>query len=172
VSIRPVELKDADRIAKIYGYYVRETPATFEIEVPSPDIVRDRIQAFTRSYPWLIHETEDELDGYAFAARYKERESYRYAVELSLYVDQAKAGHGIGTELFNELISACRDTDAAVLIAAVALPNEPSLRLLDKFGFSEIAVFEKVGYKFNRWIDVGYWKLEIKDRSIYFPGKP
>jgi L-amino acid N-acyltransferase YncA len=111
------------------------------------------------------------LAGFAYAVRYKERESYRYTLELSLYVDQASIGAGIGTELFNQLISACKKTDAAVLIAGVALPNEKSLRLLDRFGFTQVAVFEKVGYKFDKWIDVGYWELEIKDRSRYFPDR-
>jgi hypothetical protein len=35
VSIRPVELADADRIAEIYCYSVQETSMTFGVDVPS-----------------------------------------------------------------------------------------------------------------------------------------
>jgi L-amino acid N-acyltransferase YncA len=171
VSVRPVELTDAEPITEIYGYYVKNTAITFEEDVPSPEAIRNRIQEITRRYPWFVHESNQTVDGFAYAATYKERESYRYTVELSLYVDRASVGQGIGTELFDHLISACKKTDAAVLIAGVALPNEQSLRLLDRYGFKRVGLFEKVGYKLDKWIDVGYWQLEIKDRSRYFPGR-
>jgi L-amino acid N-acyltransferase YncA len=169
VPVRPVELTDAERIVEIYGYYVENSSITFEEEVPSTGVIQSRIQEITRRYPWLVHASDHRVDGFAYASRYKERESYRYTAELSLYVDQAGTGRGIGTQLFSDLISACRETDAAVLIAGVALPNAQSVRLLDRFGFIQVALFHKVGYKFGKWIDVGYWELEIKDRSSYFP---
>ena len=27
-----------------------------------------------------------------------------------------------------------------------------------KFGFKKVAHFQQVGFKFNQWIDVGYWE--------------
>jgi L-amino acid N-acyltransferase YncA len=44
------------------------------------------------------------------------------------------------------------------VMAGIALPNEPSVRLHEKFGLSKVAHFKEVGFKFNRWIDVGYWQ--------------
>jgi phosphinothricin acetyltransferase len=44
------------------------------------------------------------------------------------------------------------------VVAAIALPNEPSVALHEKFGFAKAARLREVGFKFQRWIDVGYWQ--------------
>ena len=36
------------------------------------------------------------------------------------------------------------------------MQNEGSIALHEKFGFEKIAQFKEVGYKFEKWIDVGY----------------
>ena len=46
-----------------------------------------------------------------------------------------------------------------VVIGGVALPNPASVALHERFGFVKVAHFKETGYKFNRWIDVGYWQL-------------
>lgn len=46
-------------------------------------------------------------------------------------------------------------------MAAIALPNEPSVALHEQFGLSKVAHFREVGFKFNQWIDVGYWQLML-----------
>jgi phosphinothricin acetyltransferase len=45
------------------------------------------------------------------------------------------------------------------MIGGIALPNPSSERLHEKLGFKKIAHFKEVGWKFERWIDVGYWQL-------------
>ena len=167
--VRPVETSDAGCIADIYGYYVRHTTVSFEIDSPTAREMLTRIEMSTEQHPWLVCETEEGIAGYAFASSYKNRPSYNYAAELSVYVDKDLVGQGIGSRLLGDLIELLKKTPVAVLVAGVALPNEPSVRLLDRFGFRPVAVFEKIGYKFERWIDVGYWDLEIKERSSYNP---
>jgi phosphinothricin acetyltransferase len=39
------------------------------------------------------------------------------------------------------------------------------VRLHEKLGFVKVGHFLRVGCKFERWIDVGYWQLEK-------PGEP
>jgi L-amino acid N-acyltransferase YncA len=48
------------------------------------------------------------------------------------------------------------------LIGGIALPNNASAALHEKFGFKKVAQFEETGFKFGKWIDVGYWKLKLK----------
>ena len=45
------------------------------------------------------------------------------------------------------------------VIGGLTLPNEASVKLHKKFGFKEVAHFRQVGYKFNKWLDVGFWQL-------------
>jgi phosphinothricin acetyltransferase len=43
-------------------------------------------------------------------------------------------------------------------MGGIALPNDASVRLHERFDFKKVAHFAAVGFKFNRWIDVGYWQ--------------
>jgi phosphinothricin acetyltransferase len=43
----------------------------------------------------------------------------------------------------------------AAVLGCIALPNEGSVALHEKFGFEKIGS-ERVGWKFDRWVDVGY----------------
>lgn len=52
--------------------------------------------------------------------------------------------------------------DFHAIIGGIALPNNASVALHEKFGFEKVAHFKEVGFKFNKWIDVGYWELVIK----------
>jgi len=47
------------------------------------------------------------------------------------------------------------------VMAGIALPNESSVALHEKFGLSKVAHFKEVGFKFNQWIDVGYWQRTL-----------
>jgi phosphinothricin acetyltransferase len=48
-----------------------------------------------------------------------------------------------------------------VVIGGISLPNEASIALHEKFGFKKVAEFNEVGYKFDKWINVGYWELQL-----------
>lgn len=48
------------------------------------------------------------------------------------------------------------------MIAGITIPNEASIGLHEKTGFSQTALFSEVGYKFSRWLDVGYWELKLR----------
>jgi phosphinothricin acetyltransferase len=61
--------------------------------------------------------------------------------------------------LYTQLFAALKAAGVHAVIGGVALPNEASLRLHQKFGFEQVAHFKEVGFKFNRWIDVTYWQL-------------
>jgi len=40
----------------------------------------------------------------------------------------------------------------------IALPNEASVALHEKFGMIKVARFREIGYKAEQWLDVGYWE--------------
>jgi phosphinothricin acetyltransferase len=48
-----------------------------------------------------------------------------------------------------------------VAIGGISLPNESSVHLHEKLGFRKVGHFSEVGYKLERWIDVGYWQLTL-----------
>ncbi len=157
--IRSVTPDDAARVTEIYNHYIRSSPATFEEQLLAPDDMRPRIADTTQAYPWFVSEEDGRLAGYAYARRWRERAAYRYAVEASIYLDPVAVGKGIGSALLGALLGELRNRHFHCAMGGVSLPNEASVALLEKFGFSPVAHFKEVGYKFGQWIDVGYWQL-------------
>ena len=52
-----------------------------------------------------------------------------------------------------------------MVVGVIALPNDASIRLHERFGFKKGAHLEEIGFKFGRWIDVGYWELKVQGLS-------
>lgn len=150
---------DADAICDIYNHYVLKTVVTFE-EVPvKVEEMERRIADITSRFPWLVCERDGVVCGYAYASSWKERSAYRYSVETTVYLAPPVTGQGIGTLLYSSLLDALRKTDVHCAVGGISLPNEASVALHEKLGFTRIGHFREVGRKFERWIDVGYWEL-------------
>ncbi len=159
--IRPCTPQDAARICDIYNHYVRETVVTFEESpVAEADMAR-RIADVTARLPWLVWEGDDGILGYAYASPWKTRAAYRHAVEASIYLVPEATGRGLGTRLYEALIEELRKLNLHCVIGGAALPNPASVALHEKLGFTKVAEFKQVGYKFGRWIDVAYWELML-----------
>jgi phosphinothricin acetyltransferase len=157
--IRPVTPADAVEIAEIYNHYVKTTVITFEESPVSSDEMKSRIQNITTKYPWIIYETQGKIIGYAYATEWKKRTAYRHTVETTIYLRPEIKRYGIGTILYKELLELLGKNQMHAAIGGIALPNEASIALHEKLGFKKIGKFMEVGYKFDRWIDVGYWEL-------------
>lgn len=150
---------DAEEIAQIYNHYIEKTIITFEEEVVTGDTIEGRMQNVRSSrFPWLVAERDGRLLGYSYAGRWKDRCSYRYSSEVTVYLRPGHFGKGVGSALYSELLPALKARGIHVAVGGIALPNEASVKLHEKMGFLKAAHFKEVGFKFDRWIDVGYWQ--------------
>jgi len=43
----------------------------------------------------------------------------------------------------------------------ITLPNPQSIALHRNVGFTEIGILKNVGYKFDKYIDVGLWQMSV-----------
>ncbi|MEO7579954.1 MAG: N-acetyltransferase family protein, partial [Massilia sp.] len=111
--------------------------------------------------PWLLLEDADGIAGYAYATKWRVRHAYRYSVETTVYLAPARAGGGLGTRLYQALLARLRGAGVHLAIGGIALPNPASVALHEKAGFVAAALFTEVGFKFDRWIDVGYWQIRL-----------
>ncbi len=157
--LRNVRPDDASSICEIYNHYVLKTPITFEENAVAPDEMRQRILNESQTLPWLVCEEDSKLLGYSYATQWKERSAYRHSVEATVYLLPSSVGRGRGSALLDALLAELRTRRIHCVIGGIALPNEASVALLEKFGFRPVAQFKEVGYKFGRWIDVGHWQL-------------
>lgn len=162
IEIRSATIADAAPIADIYNHYIRDTVVTFEEKEIAPQEVARRIQEVaSASLPWLVAERDDHVVGYAYAARWHSRSAYRFSAEITVYVHAGHHRAGIGSGLYDELFPLLRGREIHAVMAGIALPNEPSVALHERFGLAQVAHFKEVGFKFNRWVDVGYWQITL-----------
>jgi L-amino acid N-acyltransferase YncA len=160
ILIRVAKPDDATAITDIYNHYIRNDIATFEEDPITVEAMAARMaDVAEKSLPWLVAVDDETILGYAYATSWKLRSAYRFSVESTIYLAHAAMRRGIGADLYGALIAELRAHNIHVVIGGVSLPNEASAKLHEKLGFKKIAQFEQVGYKFGRWIDVGYWEL-------------
>jgi phosphinothricin acetyltransferase len=157
--IRPVKPTDALAISGIYNYYIANTVITFEERPVGAAEMEKRIREIGAQFPFFVWEDEGTIQGYAYVNKWKERVSFRYSVEDSIYIRNGMEGKGIGRALFTHLLEAVKKTDIHAVVAGITLPNDRSIPLHEKFGFTKIGQFNEIGYKMNKWQDVGYWEL-------------
>jgi L-amino acid N-acyltransferase YncA len=165
--IRPVAEEDAPELARIYNHYIVESVATFEETPVTAADMGARIAAVSGAgLPWLVSTADKRLTGYAYATAWKPRSAYRFTVESTVYVDPEAVGQGTGTALYKDLLVELRRRRVHAVLAGITLPNPGSIALHEKLGFRKVAELKEVGYKFARWVDVGYWQAlpgEIPD---------
>lgn len=164
IDIRTASAADAGPIAAIYNHYVAATTISFE-EQPVPEAemagrIRDVAAA---GLPWLLAVHEGKPVGYAYATRWRARPAYRYSVESTVYLEDGACGRGWGALLYRQLIARLRDAAVRTVIAGIAQPNPRSVGLHERLGFRKVAHFSEVGFKFDKWVDVGYWQLSLAE---------
>ena len=159
--IRAATTGDAQQICEIYNYYIENTIITFESSRLSSDEMKERISDVAQDFPWLVYQEEDHILGYTYASQWNKRCSYRLTAESTVYVRKGNYRRGIGRRLYTGLLNELKDRAIHAVIGGISLPNEGSRRLHERFGFEKVAHFREVGFKFGKWIDVGYWELVI-----------
>lgn len=160
MHIRPCEASDAKAICDIYNHYIKNSIATFEEQLLTSDNIAKRITTYTKNYPWLVLEdAHGVIIGYAYATNWAERSAFKHTVEITVYLHHEQAGHGYASALYKRLLPLLAASGFHVVVAAISLPNEGSIKLHESFSFQQVAHFKQVGYKFDRWIDVVHWQL-------------
>lgn len=160
-TIRHAIQEDAAQIAEIYNHYIRTSTVTFETEELSADQMQERIETIQQTYPYLVYEENNQVVGYAYANIFRTRIAYKHSSESSVYVHPDHFRKGIASQLYERLLEEMKASNLKSAIGGITLPNEGSVVLHEKFGFKKVAHFEKVGFKFEQWLDVGFWQLML-----------
>jgi L-amino acid N-acyltransferase YncA len=173
MTIRPADPeRDAGACAAIYAPSVASEPISFELTPPDAAEFAHRIEKYSSTHQFLVAEEEGEVVGYAYACRWRERPAYDWAVEVSVYVDAAHKGEGIGRALYAELLDRLRAQGFHVALAGITLPNPASIALHERMGFESVGALREIGWKLGGWHDVGYWQLVLQPDATDPPTPP
>lgn len=166
MKFRKVNLSDLKELLDIYGFYVENTDATFEYDVPTLDEFTNRMKDICREYPYIVCEYKDKIVGYAYAHQFKPGKAYRWSVELTVYLHKDYLGLGIGTKFYELLIEILKLQNVKIMYGCVTSSNERSIKLHEKMGFKMIGVYHNSGYKLGKWIDVTWFEQSIGNQDV------
>jgi phosphinothricin acetyltransferase len=163
ITIRPATEQDLGQLNDIYNRYVLETHFTFDIE---PMTIEARGEWFshynsTGRYRVVVGVSDASLIGFASSSRWRPKPAYQTSVETSIYIAPDAVGRGIGTRLYEELFKQLQGEDVHRVYAGIALPNQASIALHERFGFKRVAHFTEQGRKFDRYWDVSWYEKPL-----------
>lgn len=173
VTIRSADPeRDAAACAAIYAPHVEASATSFEAEPPTEAEFAARIERTAATHPWLVAEGNGEAVGFAYACQHRSRAAYRWAVDVSVYIDEGHRGEGLGRRLYQQLFERLRRQRFRVACAGVTLPNEASVALHEGLGFVPVGVYRRIGWKAGAWHDVGWWQLDLSPDGEDPPEEP
>jgi L-amino acid N-acyltransferase YncA len=164
VTVRPASTADAAAIADIYRPYVLDTAISFEEAPPTAAEFEARMLATPR-LPWLVAVRNDAVVGYCYASAHRARAAYRWSTDVSVYVAPSERGRGVGRLLYSELLPLVQGLGYVSVFAGITLPNDASVGFHEAFGLTQVGIYRNVGFKHNKWRDVGWWQLTFTDPS-------
>jgi phosphinothricin acetyltransferase len=168
VKVRPAMRADLPRLTEIYNHYIVNTPITFDLK---PVTVEERARWFeehagSARHRLFVAEVEGTVVGWAGTGSFRDRAAYDTSVEMTIYCAPDATRRGIGASMYRVLFDALKNEDINRLLAGITLPNDASLKLHRRFGFTDVGVFTECGRKFDR-----YWDVIWMERPLLLPGE-
>lgn len=106
-----------------------------------------------------VESSTGELMGFATYGFFRPFPANKYTVEHSVYIHPNHRKKGLGNILMNELIPLAKQQDYHTMIGAIDVTNKGSIVLHEKLGFCHAGTMKEVAFKFNRWLDLGFYQL-------------
>ncbi|MEY9931908.1 L-amino acid N-acyltransferase YncA [Catenulispora sp. GP43] len=148
IVIAPMTAAHADDVLRIYQDGIDEGNATFETAAPSWEVF-DAGKLAEHRFVALDTEAGDAAKpavlGYVVVSGISKRACYAGVVELSVYVDPAARGRGIGNRLLSALIASTEAAGVWTINAGIFPENTASLALHERHGFRVLGRQERIG---------------------------
>ena len=135
--------------------------STYQEETETVEARERWIKNHDAAHPVYVAEVAGELVGWASLSKFHPRSAYRFTVENSVYLHPAWTGRKIGTQLMETLIVAARECGHRTIIALISDDQASSLALHFKLGFQRAGLLQRVGRKFDRWLDLSMLQLML-----------
>jgi phosphinothricin acetyltransferase len=161
-AIRRAVATDLPELVNIYNHYVLNSHCTFDTV---PFTVESRAPWWAQfdqaRYQCWVAADETGILGYAWTSPFKVKPAYATSVEISVYVANGQSGRGIGRRLYETVLPELEAEDLHRAYAGIAIPNDASVQLHQRFGFEKTAHFTEVGRKFDKYWDVAWYQRAL-----------
>jgi phosphinothricin acetyltransferase len=149
MELRDLRADDWPEVARIFAEGIRTGNATFETEVPS----WEEWDAAHLAEHRFVAERNSRAVGWIALLPVSPRACYAGVAEISAYVGEEARGEGVGRKLLAAAIESSERAGIWTLQTGVFPENEPSLRLLRRFGFRIVGTQERIGRLHGVWRD-------------------
>ena len=162
MTLREATETDLFQILEIYNDVILNTTSVYSEE---PHTLAMRLTWFNErkaaNFPVIVVEHNGVIAGFGSYGHFRASPCYRFTAEHSVYVHKDHRGLGISKLLLQELITHAKNAGLHALIAGIDSENEVSLKLHLSFGFTQVAHFKEVGFKFDRWLDLLFLEIML-----------
>jgi L-amino acid N-acyltransferase YncA len=166
ILFREAEERDLQGILAIMNEVILNTTSIYDYSPRDLAYVSDWfIKKQRDKMPVLVAEANQQIVGYGSYGIFRAWDAYQFCVEHSIYVHKDYQDHGIGKELMKRLIERARKDGFHTMVAGIDALNVKSCKFHEKLGFFEVGRFREVGYKFDRWLDLIFMQLMLKDKK-------
>ncbi|MGI5286710.1 N-acetyltransferase family protein [Nonomuraea polychroma] len=155
----PVEVAIGDEgdlagIVALLNDVAANSIASFDARPIKVDERRAWFERFSSTGPYrlLVARRDGQVVGYACSQRYRDHDAFRETVELSVAIDAGCRGLGVGTSLYRALFESIADEPIHVAVVGIAMPNDASVALHRKFGFTKVGTFHEYAVKNGQYI--------------------
>ncbi len=154
LAIRSAMLADAEPLRALRNHYIASSQATFDEHPLAIEAVEAWMLGFadTGRHRLLVAERQGRLAGFACSQPYRAHPAFRMTIETSIYVAPDAAGQGVGSRLYDTLFAALAGEALHRAVVGIALPNEASVRLHRRHGFTEVGRFDDYAIKHGEFI--------------------
>jgi len=162
--IRNIERKDLPTILDIYNDAILNTTAVYTYDAQQ---LSDREAWFESKVlanePIFVYELNNKVVGFSTYGQFRNWPAYLYTIEHSIYVEHSHRGKGIATQLLQHLIEHAKQKNYRTMVAGIDTSNSDSIHLHEKLGFTHAGTLKNVGYKFEDWLDLAFYQLDLKN---------
>lgn len=160
--IRPATVNDLEEILAIYNDAIVNTTAVYSYHAQT---LEDRKAWFEQKqadgYPVIVFEIEGHVAGFATFGPFRAWPAYKYSIEHSVYVNTDYRKQGIGRKLLQAIIDLAKAGEYKTLVAGIDAANDKSIWLHEKLGFTHSGTVRNAGYKFERWLNLAFYQLDL-----------
>lgn len=149
LQFRPMQASDWQRVKEIYESGIATGIATFEQSAPTWEKWNESHLQLGR----FVALDSDNVIGWIALTPVSSRCVYEGVAEISVYIDPAVQGKGVGIQLMNLAIAESEANGIWTLQSGIFPENIGSIRLHEKAGFRKIGYREKIAKQHGIWKD-------------------
>lgn len=154
LAIRLATLDDAAAVCAIYNQGIADRVATLETELRTPDERRRWLLGRSARHPVIAAEAGGAVAGWASLNSFNPRPAYDHVADLSVYVERAWRGRGVGRCLLEHLVPMARELGYHKMVLAAFPTNRAGIALYERIGFTRVGVYREQGRLDGVWVDV------------------